>query len=97
MKPLDIIKHYSNSKLDLIADGILQTIYNMGEPKTTQEIVLKCHEDKVASHATVFHKMAVLKDMKLIANYRHHKDLDTRKKWIQITNKGTDYLNGWMK
>ena len=97
MSPLQIIKHYENKKLDLVADGVLQVIKEINEPCTTQTIVLKCHKDKVASHATVYHKLMLLKDLGLIASHRHPTDHDTRKKWIRITSKGEKHLEGWMK
>jgi Fe2+ or Zn2+ uptake regulation protein len=95
MKPLDLMKRYKASKQDLIADCVLQTLHSFGDPVPTHVLLLRCMEDKVSSPATTYSKLSALKKLKMVKDYKHPNDDDTRKRWIRVSAVGALYLERW--
>jgi DNA-binding MarR family transcriptional regulator len=95
MKPLDLFNHYKKSKNDLIADCILQTLNDFKGPITTCALVIKCLDIRVSSPATTHKKLMQLKKLGLVQKYDHPSDSDSRRRYVSVSRKGTEYLSKW--
>jgi hypothetical protein len=98
MKPLDLMNYYkSRTHTDLICDCVLQRLYEYGKPVTTNTLLTDCVVEGIASPATTYHKLEMLKRSGYVMNYNHPRDKDTRKRWIRVGSRGEVYLEKWMQ
>jgi len=95
MRPLRVMGLQKDYGMDFVADCVLDLVSDFPKPTPTQTIVDECHKDKVSSSGTTYRKLAQLKKLGLIKEHAHPEDKDGRKCYIQITDKGLDYLARW--
>jgi hypothetical protein len=95
MSPLQLHEYYKKSKTDLAADMVLQKIMDLGTPITMCRLVGECTIDGIASNATLFKKVRLLKDLRLVSEFKHPTDKDSRKTYVRITAGGRVHLSKW--
>ena len=95
MRPLKVLQMQKETGIDFVADCVLDLLSDYPKATTTQVIVDECHKDKVSSPATTHKKLGLLKKLGLVREITHPDDKDGRKCYIQITEKGMQYLTTW--
>ena len=95
MRPLRVLSLQKEHGLDYVADCVLDLLSDYPKATNTQTIVDECHKDKVSSAATTHKKLGQLKKLGFVREITHPNDKDGRKCYIQITEKGMEYLTSW--
>ena len=91
MKPLSLFQILNDVRLDLKEIIALEIISTYKEPELTQVLVADCRMNKISSPATSYKYIMRLKRRRFIEDV-DVKGADKRIHYIQITNKGREFL-----
>ena len=95
MRPLKILQMQKENNMEFVTDCVLDLLSDYPKATTTQVIVDECSKDRVSSPATTHKKLGQLKKLGFVREITHPDDKDRRKSYIQITEKGMQYLTKW--
>jgi DNA-binding PadR family transcriptional regulator len=95
MRPIRVYQLQREFSMEMGADCVLDVLSDFRGPTPTEALVTECHKDKISAPATTYKKLSVLKAKGFVREHKHPEDRDQRKTWIEITEKGLEYLTAW--
>jgi DNA-binding PadR family transcriptional regulator len=95
MRPIRVYQLQREFSMEMGADCVLDVLSDFRGPTPTEALVTECHKDKISAPATTYKKLSLLKAKGLVRECNHPSDRDQRKTWIEITEKGLEYLTAW--
>ena len=95
MRPLNVFKLQADHKMDFVTDCVLDVLSEYEGKTAIHDMVQDCHRIGVASQATTYKKIALLKGLGFVEEVKNPDDDDKRKTFIKVTSKGMDYLRKW--
>ena len=95
MRPISVHQLQQDFGMEMGADCVLDVLSDFRGPTPTESLVRECHKDKISAPATTYKKLSVLKAKGFVREHKHPEDRDQRKTWIEITDKGLEYLTAW--
>ena len=95
MRPISVYQLQQDFGMEMGADCVLDVLSDFRGPTPTESLVRECHKDKISAPATTYKKLSILKAKGFVRECKHPEDRDQRKTWIEITDKGLEYLNAW--
>ena len=95
MRPLRVMSLQNEHGLEFKTVCVLDLLSDFPNPTRTQLIVDECAKDKVSSGASTHKKLGELKEKGFVKEHAHAENKDGRRRYIQITDAGMQFLKQW--